>query len=61
MSAIFGVAGLIPSERPDVDSITARGIEWNYTTVLNIVFFGIARGALWALTSAVARATRSAG
>src|SRR6188508_1509271 len=42
VSAIFGLAGLIPSERPDVDSITARGIEWNYTTVLNIVFFGVA-------------------
>jgi hypothetical protein len=49
VSAIFGLAGLIPSERPDVDSITARGIEWNYTTVLNIVFFGVAL-ALWGLT-----------
>jgi YHS domain-containing protein/uncharacterized membrane protein YraQ (UPF0718 family) len=49
VSAVFGVAGLIPSDRPDVDSITARGIEWNYTTVLNIVFFGVAL-ALWGLT-----------
>ena len=49
VSAIFGLAGLIPSERPDVDSITARGIVWNYTTVLNIVFFGVAL-ALWGLT-----------
>ena len=49
VSAIFGVAGLIPSDRPDVDSITARGIEWNYTTFLNILFFGVAL-ALWGLT-----------
>jgi YHS domain-containing protein/uncharacterized membrane protein YraQ (UPF0718 family) len=49
VSAIFGLAGLIPSERPDVDSITARGIEWNYTTFLNILFFGVAL-VLWGLT-----------
>jgi uncharacterized protein len=42
VSAIFGLAGLIPSTRPDVESITERGIEWNYTTFLNIVFLGIA-------------------
>jgi YHS domain-containing protein len=40
---------LIPSDRPDVESITERGIAWNYTTVLNIVFFTLA-AALWALT-----------
>jgi uncharacterized membrane protein YraQ (UPF0718 family)/YHS domain-containing protein len=49
VSAIFGVAGLIPSDRPDVESITARGIEWNYTTVLNIVALGVAV-VLWGLT-----------
>ena len=49
VSAIFGVAGLIPSDRPDVESITERGIAWNYTTVLNIVFFALG-AALWALT-----------
>jgi YHS domain-containing protein len=42
VSAIFGLAGLIPSERPDVDSITERAIGWNYTTFLNIIFFGVA-------------------
>jgi hypothetical protein len=42
VSAIFGLAGLIPSERPDVDSITERAIGWNYTTFLNIVFLGVA-------------------
>jgi uncharacterized membrane protein YraQ (UPF0718 family)/YHS domain-containing protein len=42
VSALFGLAGLIPSERPDVDSITERAIGWNYTTFLNIVFLGVA-------------------
>src|SRR4029453_18358849 len=40
--ALFGLAGLIPSERPDVDSITERAIGWNYPTFLNIVFLGVA-------------------
>ena len=42
VDGIFSAAGLVPSTRPDVDSITSRGIEWNYTTFLNIVFFAIA-------------------
>ena len=42
VSGLFGLAGLIPSERPDVDSITERAIGWNYTTFLNIVFLGLA-------------------
>src|SRR5262245_467053 len=49
VSAIFGLTGLIPETRPDVESITERGIGWNYTTFLNIVFFGVA-AALIALT-----------
>jgi hypothetical protein len=49
VSGIFGLAGLIPSDRPDVDSITERGIAWNYTTVLNILFLVVA-AALWGLT-----------
>ena len=49
VSGIFDVAGLIPSKRPDVDSITQRGVAWNYTTVLNILFFGVA-AVLWGLT-----------
>jgi hypothetical protein len=44
VSGVFGLAGLIPSERPDVDSITERAIGWNYTTFLNIVFLAIAAG-----------------
>jgi YHS domain-containing protein len=47
--AVFDLAGLIPETRPDIESITERGIEWNYTTFLNIVFLGVA-AALIALT-----------
>jgi uncharacterized protein len=49
IDGIFGAAGLIPENRPSIDSITSRGIEWNYTTVLNIVFTVIAV-ALFGLT-----------
>jgi uncharacterized membrane protein YraQ (UPF0718 family)/YHS domain-containing protein len=42
VDAIFSIAGLIPETRPSIDSITARDIEWNYTTFLNVVFFGVA-------------------
>ena len=42
VSGLFGVLGLIPSDRPDIDSITERAIGWNYTTFLNIVFLGVA-------------------
>jgi YHS domain-containing protein len=39
---IFDLTGLIPETRPEVESITERGIEWNYTTFLNILFLGVA-------------------
>ena len=39
---IFDLTGLIPETRPPVESITERGIEWNYTTFLNILFLGVA-------------------
>jgi YHS domain-containing protein len=42
VQGIFDVAGLIPEKRPDVESITERGIEWNYTTFLNILVLGVA-------------------
>jgi len=42
VDGIFSGTGIIPSTRPSVESITGRGIEWNYTTVLNILFFAIA-------------------
>jgi uncharacterized membrane protein YraQ (UPF0718 family) len=46
---IFSAAGLVPEERPSIESITERGITWNYTAVLNIVFTLVA-AALFALT-----------
>ena len=42
VDAIFGAAGIVPETRPSIESITERGIGWNYTTFLNIVFFAIA-------------------
>jgi YHS domain-containing protein/uncharacterized membrane protein YraQ (UPF0718 family) len=44
VDGIFSAAGLVPTHRPSIDSITSRGIEWNYTTWLNIVFFAVAAG-----------------
>ena len=49
VDGIFSAAGLIPKHRPSIDSIAARGISWNYTTVLNILFTLVA-GGLVALT-----------
>jgi uncharacterized membrane protein YraQ (UPF0718 family) len=44
VDGIFSAAGLIPEHRPSIDSITSRGITWNYTTFLNIVFTLVAAG-----------------
>jgi hypothetical protein len=44
VDGIFSAAGLIPEHRPSIDSITSRGIMWNYTTFLNIVFTLVAAG-----------------
>jgi uncharacterized membrane protein YraQ (UPF0718 family) len=44
VDGIFSAFGLIPSDRPSIDSITERGITWNYTTFLNIVFTFVAAG-----------------
>ncbi len=49
IDGIFSAAGLVPEERPSIESITERGITWNYTAVLNIVFTLVA-AALFALT-----------
>jgi uncharacterized protein len=49
VDGIFSAAGLVPTHRPSVESITSRGIEWNYTTALNIVFFAVA-ASLFGLT-----------
>jgi uncharacterized membrane protein YraQ (UPF0718 family) len=50
VDGIFSLAGLVPSERPSIDSITSRGISWNYTTVLNIVFSLVAAALVWLST-----------
>jgi uncharacterized membrane protein YraQ (UPF0718 family) len=49
VDGLFSAAGLVPTTRPSIDSITSRGISWNYTAVLNIVFLGVA-AALFGLT-----------
>ena len=49
VDGIFSAAGLVPSTRPSIDSITSRGISWNYTTFLNIIFLAVAAG-LFGLT-----------
>ena len=40
----FGGLGLIPAER--TATVTATGITWNYTTVLNIIFLLLAAALL---------------
>jgi YHS domain-containing protein len=49
VDALFSVLGLVPGERPSIDSISSRGIGWNYTTVLDLVFLALA-AALVSLT-----------
>jgi uncharacterized protein len=46
VDGIFSAAGLIPEHRPSIDAIASRGISWNYTTFLNIVFTLIAAALL---------------
>jgi uncharacterized protein len=49
---LFGALGLIPAER--AAQVTGHGIQWNYTTVLNIIFLLLA-------AALVARFFRSGG
>ena len=42
VDGLFAAAGLVPETRPDIESITDRGVTWNYTTALNVVFLGVA-------------------
>jgi uncharacterized membrane protein YraQ (UPF0718 family)/YHS domain-containing protein len=49
VDGIFTVAGLVPSERPSIESVTSRGVSLNYTAFLNIIFLGVAAG-LFGLT-----------
>ena len=60
VDGIFSAAGLIPKHRPSIDSIAARGISWNYTTALDIVFTLVA-AALIGLTMRPAREEAAAG
>ena len=38
VDGIFSWAGLVPTTRPSIESVTERAITWNYTAVLNILF-----------------------
>jgi uncharacterized membrane protein YraQ (UPF0718 family)/YHS domain-containing protein len=38
VDGLFSALGVVPEERPAIESITERGIDWNHTAVLNIVF-----------------------
>jgi hypothetical protein len=42
VDGLFEALGLVPAQRPDIESITERAVTWNYTTVLNIVFLAVA-------------------
>ena len=55
VDGIFSAAGLIPDRRPSIDSITARGIAWNYTTALDVVFTLVAIALLWLTVRSGAR------
>ena len=41
---LFGALGLIPAER--AAKVAEQGIQWNYTTILNIIFLLLAAGLL---------------
>jgi len=47
VDGLFDLAGLIPEQRPEIESITEREIGWNYTTFLNIFFLLVAAGLVW--------------
>src|SRR6266550_1677654 len=42
VDGIFSALGLVPTTRPSIDSVSSRGISWNYTTFLNIAFLMVA-------------------
>jgi uncharacterized protein len=44
---VFSTAGLIPEVRPSIESITDRGITFNYTAVLNILFTLAGAALVW--------------
>jgi uncharacterized membrane protein YraQ (UPF0718 family) len=42
---LFGALGIIPTDR--AVTLITQGPTWNYTTVLNIIFLGVAALLLW--------------
>jgi uncharacterized membrane protein YraQ (UPF0718 family)/YHS domain-containing protein len=44
---VFSALGLVPETRPSIESITERGIHFNYTAVLNIVFTLVGAALVW--------------
>ena len=42
---VFQAVGLVPEER--TAKIVEASVTWNYTTVLNIIFLGLAAVLLW--------------
>jgi len=38
VDGLFSLAGLVPTDRPPIGSITERPVTWNYTTVLDLLF-----------------------
>jgi uncharacterized membrane protein YraQ (UPF0718 family) len=59
VDGIFSWAGLVPQHRPSIDSISSRGISWNYTTALNAVFTVVALVLAWLPRAAAARRARA--
>jgi uncharacterized membrane protein YraQ (UPF0718 family)/YHS domain-containing protein len=49
VDGLFSVLGLVPTQRPSVESIVERPVTWNYTSVLDVTF-GVVFVALIALT-----------
>jgi uncharacterized protein len=47
IDGLFSALGLIPANRPSIESITDRGITLNYTAVLNALFTVLGALLLW--------------
>ena len=44
---LFSTLGLVPDTRPSIESITERGIELNYTALLNLIFTLVGGALVW--------------
>ena len=44
---LFSALGLVPETRPSIGSVTERGIKFNYTAVLKIVFTLVGAALVW--------------